>query len=151
MTTTKRRLFAAAAAAATSALLLLAACGSNAETAAQKPVQSGETAAAPAAGSVDFTAGDFEAEGVYQSPAGVQRVAVSLTLSADGTITDLDVDGLASSGESSQFQKLFESGINAEVVGKSITDLDVSEVSGSSLTSGGFNAAIDDIISQAQA
>ncbi len=150
MTTTKRRLLAAAA--ATSALSILAACGSSAQTAAEDPAQSVETSvAAPADSSGDFTAGDFEAEGVYQSPAGVQRVAVSLTLSADGTITDLDVDGLASSGESSQFQKLFESGINAEVVGKSITDLDVSEVSGSSLTSGGFNAAIDDIISQAQA
>ncbi|HPU13700.1 MAG TPA: FMN-binding protein [Aeromicrobium sp.] len=149
MTTTKRRLLAAAT--ATSALLLLAACGSSAEPAAQKTAQSGETSAAPASGSDAFVAGDYEAEGVYQSPAGVQRVAVSLTLAADGTVTDLDVDGLASSGESAQFQKLFESGINDEVVGKSIAELDVSEVSGSSLTSGGFNAAIDDIISQAQA
>ena len=36
-------------------------------------------------------------------------------------------------------------------IGKKITELDVDKVAGSSLTSGGFNAAVEDIVGQAQA
>ena len=42
-------------------------------------------------------------------------------------------------------------GISEEVVGKALDDLNVSRVAGSSLTSGGFNAAVDDIKEQAAA
>ncbi len=151
MTSLNRRAIAAAAVA--SAALTLSACGSSTDStpAATAPTSTAPSVAAPAGEESTLAAGEYEAEGVYQSPAGVQRVEVSLTLADDGTVSELNVNGLASSGESAQFQKLFESGINAEVVGKPITELDVSEVSGSSLTSGGFNAAVADIIAQAQA
>ena len=68
-----------------------------------------------------------------------------------GTITDVEVTPEASDSTSDRYQSQFAGGISDEVVGKKITELDVSTVAGSSLTSGGFNDAIDDIIGQAQA
>ena len=136
--------------AAASAALFTAACGSEAEriepTATSSPAgddASGETGS--------FTPGDYEATGSYQTPGGTQSVDVEVTLEADGTITEVDVDGNAEGGNSEQFQGKFESGIDAEVVGKRITELDVSKVSGSSLTSGGFNDAIAQITDDARA
>ncbi len=155
MTPMKRRSLAAAA--ATTALMSLAACGTDepadASTTTTPSAETSATAEATdgAASGGEFTAGEYEATGSYQSPAGTQSVEVEVTLAADGTISDLDVDGQAEGGNSEQYQKKFESGIDALVVGKKITELDVSKVSGSSLTSGGFNDAIDQIISQAQA
>src|SRR6478735_1599913 len=64
-------------------------------------------------------------------------------------VTAVDVTGSATSGNSKQYQSAFISGISAEVVGKDIDSLDVSKVAGSSLTSGGFNAALDTIRSDA--
>lgn len=152
---TARRGFAAAAAA--SALLTLAACGSDDTADADAPATTA-TSEAPATdaatGRADaaFTAGDYEATGTYISPDGqTQSVEVEVTLAADGTVSDLDVDGQAEGGNSKQYQEKFESGIDQLVVGKKITDLKVDKVSGSSLTSGGFNDAIEQIISQAQA
>lgn len=152
---TARRGFAAVA--ATSALFTLAACGSDDTDAADSPATTpaatdATTDAGTDAATGAFTAGEYESKGSYKDPNGqTQTVDVELTLTADGTITELDVEGEAEGGNSEQYQGKFESGINAEVVGKKITDLKVDKVSGSSLTSGGFNEAIATIISQAQA
>lgn len=66
-------------------------------------------------------------------------------------VTALTLDRSQTKGTSAEFQEKFAYGIDALVVGKSIDELDVSKVSGSSLTSGGFNNAIDQIKSEAQA
>ncbi|TSD62541.1 FMN-binding protein [Aeromicrobium piscarium] len=137
--------------AAASAALFTAACGSEAERVEPTTAPSSPADSADGAESGSFTPGDYEATGSYQTPGGTQSVDVDLTLEADGTITDLDVDGNAEGGNSEQFQGKFESGIDAEVVGKKITELDVSKVSGSSLTSGGFNDAIAQITDDARA
>lgn len=159
MTSMKRR--ASVAVAASTALLTLAACGSDddspADTApiatpATKSTAASEPAPADGAAPGAFAAGDYEATGTYLSPDGqTQSIEVEVELAADGTITDLDADGQAESGNSEQYQGKFESGIDALVEGRKITELDIDKVSGSSLTSGGFNDAIDQIIGQAQA
>lgn len=160
MTPTKRRAYAALA--ASTALLTLAACGSDGDTNADNPpAATPATSSAPADGaeptdsadaSAAFTAGDYEATGTYTSPDGqTQSIEVEVELAADGTIVELDTDGQAQGGNSAQFQSKFESGIDALVEGRKITELDIDKVSGSSLTSGGFNDAIDQIIGQAQA
>lgn len=158
MTPTKRRTYAALA--ASTALLTLAACGSDAaeddasassRTPSATPSASEPAASAPA-GAGAFTPGEYEATGSYTTPDGqTQKIEVEVTLAADGTISELDADGQAEGGNSKQFQGKFESGIDAQVEGRKITELDVDKVSGSSLTSGGFNDAIDQIIGQAQA
>lgn len=141
------------AATAASTALLAAACGpqtEQVESAPSSPPASAESDGASEA-PASFTAGEYEATGSYQTPGGTQSVDVEVTLEADGTITDVEVDGNAEGGNSEQFQKKFESGIDAQVEGRKITELSIDKVSGSSLTSGGFNDAIAQIIDDAQA
>ena len=94
--------------------------------------------------------GEYSATGNYRSPGGAQELGVTVTLS-NSVITALTLDTSDATGTAAEFQGKFESGIEPLVVGKSIDELDVSKVSGSSLTSLGFNDAIDQIKSEAQA
>jgi major membrane immunogen (membrane-anchored lipoprotein) len=159
-----------AAAAAASVMLLTAACGSSDESDASSSstaTSAAPTTEAPAAdattdaptedtpdiGEADagaYADGDYSAEGSYSNPGGESTVKVDLTIS-DGTISDVTVTPEAENGTSKQYQEKFAGGIADEVVGKSLDDLDVTKVAGSSLTSGGFNEAIEQIKSDAQA
>lgn len=158
MTPSTRRAYATLA--ASTALVTLAACGGDdggggaAPVGTSTPSMTTGPAASPSAGSTDgeFTPGEYEAIGTYLSPDGqTQSVEVEVEIAADGTITDLDVDGRAESGNSEQYQGKFESGIDQLVVGRRITELQIDKVAGSSLTSGGFNDAIGQIIERARA
>lgn len=142
--------------AAATILLLTAACGgetddstSDSGSSSESTTDAGEDASTGAA--TTYTAGDYTAEGSYQTPGGQQSVEVEVTLAEDGTISAVTVTPQADGGNSEQFQTKFAGGIADEVVGTKIDDLDVSKVSGSSLTSGGFNAAIDVILDEAAA
>ena len=100
------------------------------------------TAAAPASTYVD---GTYTADGSYIDGGGdAESVTVTITL-ADDIVTAVDVTGSATSPQSRQYQQAFIGGIQAEVVGKDIDTLSVSRVAGSSLTSGGFNQALETI------
>ncbi|EPR76256.1 hypothetical protein ADILRU_1390 [Leifsonia rubra CMS 76R] len=106
-------------------------------------------AGAPAAGG-DYADGTYTETGDYTSPNGAEKVDVTLTLESN-VVTDVTVKGYGESPNSKQYQGEFISGIAAEVVGKNIDDLSVDKVAGSSLTSGGFNKAVDAITSDALA
>ena len=97
-----------------------------------------------AAGSSVYADGEYSAEGEYTSPGGKETVAVSLTL-ADDVITAVTVTPESTNPNGKKYQGEFADGIAAVVVGKSIDDISVSKVAGSSLTSGGFNDAVDQI------
>lgn len=155
-----RRLAAGVATVATTGLL--AGCGSGDDeptTAAANTTTAAETTAAggtPTAaeetastGSSAYADGTYEADGSYQSPAGEESVGVSLTV-ADGKVTAVTVTPKATDSNSVRFQGEFSDGISSEVVGKSLDEIEVSKVSGSSLTSGGFNAAVETIKAEAQ-
>ena len=77
--------------------------------------------------------------------------AISFGKGGFGVVTSVEVVGHATGGNSKQFQGQFAGGIAAEVIGVALEDVSVSRVAGSSLTSGGFNAAIDAIQAEAQA
>lgn len=94
--------------------------------------------------------GMYSATGNYQTPGGRESIGVTVTLSS-GTITDASVQQKASGGESVEFQGKFASGFKSLVVGKNIDEVSLSRVAGSSLTSGGFNNALQDIENQAKA
>lgn len=98
----------------------------------------------------DYKDGEYTATGQYQSPDGQEQITVDLTI-ADNAVTAVSVTGEPSGPDAEHYQSQFESGISALVVGKSLDEIDVTKVSGSSLTSAGFNAAVDDIKSQAAA
>lgn len=105
---------------------------------------------APAAGdtSATYADGTYTATGGYTAPSGQEEVEVELTLEGD-TVTAVTVTPTATDRQAAGFQQQFADGIAAEVVGKDIDSLDVSRVAGSSLTSGGFNAAVDAIKAEA--
>jgi len=73
---------------------------------------------------------------------------VTVTLEND-IITAVDVTGDPQKRESEEYQGRFIGGIADVVVGQDIDQISVSRVAGSSLTSGGFNQAIDTIKSEA--
>lgn len=92
-----------------------------------------------------FKAGDYQATGLYQSPGGNEEVAVQVALADDGTINAVEVEPKAASGTSRQYQSEFVNNYKDLVVGKNINEVELSRVAGSSLTSNGFNDALDQI------
>ncbi len=95
-----------------------------------------------------YADGTYTAEGSYQTPETVEQISVTLTL-ADGVVTDVEVTGDPQAPETEQYQGQFIDGIADEVEGKSIDELNVSRVAGSSLTSGGVHDAVESIKEQA--
>lgn len=91
-----------------------------------------------------YTDGDYSATGSYVSPGGTEEIEVELTLEGD-TVTALTVTPAAVSPNGEVFQAKFVGGINDLVVGKDIDTIAVDKVAGSSLTSGGFTDALDQI------
>lgn len=100
--------------------------------------------AGQSAASGDYADGTYTESGSYQAPSGTESVDVTVTL-ADNVITDVEVKGNAEDPQAQEHQGEFIAGINDKVVGKKIDELDVHKVGGSSLTSGGFNKAIEAI------
>lgn len=92
--------------------------------------------------------GSYSVVGNYSSPAGVEEIAVTLTLT-DGVITDSNVDPKATKPISLRMQNDFAANYKRYVLGKDIDSLKLDKVSGSSLTPLGFNDALDKIKKQA--
>lgn len=120
------------------------AAGSSA--AATSPSTGASTGAASGA---EYKDGTYSADGTYVSPNGTETVGVQLTLAA-GTVKDVQITQHPSNPNTRKFQGEFAGGIAAQVVGKNIDELNVSKVAGSSLTSGGFNKALEQIKSEAR-
>lgn len=93
--------------------------------------------------------GTYSADGTYVSPNGTETVGVELTLAA-GTVTGVNITQHPSNPNTRKFQGEFAGGIASQVVGKNIDELNVSKVAGSSLTSGGFNQALEKIKAEAR-
>lgn len=119
--------------------LLLAGCSGGVD-AAQRP----EPGATPSNATAPYADGEYTAEGSYRTPETVETISVTLSLK-DDTVTAVEVVGDPIARESKQYQGQFRSGIADVVVGKKLDELDVDRVAGSSLTSGGFNQAVEAI------
>lgn len=163
MTTTKDL---ALAAAALGLAGTLAACGASQTTGTDAEAEAAPSSASgagttdeaatteattdEAAESGTYADGTYTATGGYVSPGGAQEVTVSLTLAGD-VVTAVEVTPGASDPQSEQYQEKFASGIADVVVGVALDDLEVDKVAGSSLTSGGFNEAVEAIRAEAAA
>jgi uncharacterized protein with FMN-binding domain len=91
-----------------------------------------------------YTDGTYTEDAEYTSPGGTEQIEVTVTL-ADGVITEVEVVGDGDNPNSKRYQGEFADGIGDVVVGKSIDEISVDKVAGSSLTSSGFNDAIEEI------
>ncbi|WP_434971135.1 FMN-binding protein [Microbacterium sp. bgisy207] len=135
--------------------LTLAGCGATdavAEADASQPDAATTSDAATtdesSAATGGYADGTYTAEGSYATPESVETVVVTLTI-ADEVVTDVEVTGDPQARESEQYQSQFIGGISNEVVGKSLDEVSVTRVAGSSLTSGGFMQALELIKAEA--
>jgi len=94
--------------------------------------------------------GTYNATGSYSSPGGRESIELTVTI-ANGVITSTSLVENATSGEAKGYQEDFASGYKSLVVGKSVDEVSLSRVAGSSLTSNGFNTALEQIKSDAEA
>ena len=99
---------------------------------------------------VAYKDGTYTAVGSYMSPGGEDQISVTLTL-ANNIITDASVTPEPGDHMSAKYQSMFASGYKQYVVGQNINIVNLVKVSGSSLTPKGFDDALAQIKSQAQA
>lgn len=144
---------AGAAVAAVAGIALLAGCSPAATDSTDQSSGSGSTSddtGSSSSGAAAYADGTYTADGSYATPESVESITVTVTLESD-VITAVEVTGDPQRPESEQYQGQFIGGISDAVVGKDIDEISVSRVAGSSLTSGGFNEAIETIKSEAAA
>jgi len=151
-TAVPRPLRVGAAVASVAGLALLAGCAGETDTGSDVDTPDAAAAETGSAGASSgaYTDGEYTADGSYQTPESTETISVTLTLEA-GVVTAVEVTGEPTRRESEQYQGEFIGGIEELVVGKSIDDIEVDRVAGSSLTSGGFNAAVEEIRADAAA
>lgn len=132
--------------------LALAGCGAAGATDAvsDQDAAQEDTSARGSSASGGYADGAYTAEGSYATPESVETITVTLTIEGDA-VTDVEVTGDPQARESEQYQTQFIGGISDEVVGKSVDEVSVDRVAGSSLTSGGFMQALDLIKAEAAA
>ena len=94
--------------------------------------------------------GSYSATGSYMSPGGEDQIAVTLTIAND-IVTAASVTPEAGDHTSARYQQKFISGYQGYVVGKNISSIYLTKVSGASLTPKGFNDALNQIKAQAKA
>lgn len=97
-----------------------------------------------------FKDGTYSSNGKYNSPAGSEEIGVTVTVKGD-VITDASVKVLATNPVSNGWQTKVSEGIKSAVVGKKLTDVVLTKVSGSSLTPKAWNEAIAKIQVSAKA
>lgn len=95
-----------------------------------------------------YADGTYTAEGDYQSPGGAESIGVTLVIKND-VITDATVENHATLPISMSMQTVFAENYKAQVVGKKLDDVNLTKVSGSSLTPKGFNNAVAKIKAEA--
>ncbi|MBG6184554.1 uncharacterized protein with FMN-binding domain [Arthrobacter sp. CAN_A214] len=110
----------------------------------------GSTAAAPgdAASDQKYEDGTYTQVGTYVSPGGPEEIGITLTLEGDA-VTGAEAEPMPSNPTTEMYQGRFASGIQEEIAGRKLDDLEVDKVAGSSLSSGGFSEAVEKIKSEA--
>ncbi len=96
-----------------------------------------------------YKSGVYSSAGSYISPGGSEPVNLTLTIQND-VVTAADFTAEATVPASEFFQKEFIANYKTQVIGKSLKDLNLTKVSGSSLTPKGFNDAVAKIKAQAE-
>jgi uncharacterized protein with FMN-binding domain len=94
--------------------------------------------------------GTYTATGSYFAPSGSEKIGVTLVLK-DDLVTDSILTLSAVNPQTRRYQQMFADNYKTFVVGKNINQVHLTRVSGSSLTSSGFNDAVTKIKAQAKA
>lgn len=142
----------AAAALGIAGAFALAGCAAPAtdDTAPETSTDTSETSTETDPSSGGYADGTYTSQGSYATPESVETITVTVTLAGD-IVTAVEVEGDPQRAESERYQAEFIGGISDEVVGVALDEISVSRVAGSSLTSGGFNDALEAIKAEAAA
>ncbi len=97
----------------------------------------------------NYKDGVYTSTGSYISPGGPDEIDVTVTL-ANNVVTEIVSVAKPGDDVSKKYMKLFTDNYKTLVIGKNISEVKLDKVSGSSLTSIGFNNAISKIRSQAK-
>ena len=97
----------------------------------------------------EYKDGTYSAIGSYDSPGGLDRLGVSVTIAND-VVTDSSLTLMPGDRTSSRYQQAFAGGYKAQVIGKAVDSIHLDTVSGSSLTPIGFDQALAAIKAKAK-
>lgn len=111
---------------------------------------SGTSTQTQATATGEYKDGTYTIEDTYISPGGVENIKVVVTLQ-DNKVTDATVTQNANNDDSAEHQAQFANNYKSRVIGKAIATLNLSRISGASLTTAAFNDALDQIRNQAEA
>lgn len=111
------------------------------------PVASSSGSSSTSSGYKD---GSYTASDSYYVPDGNESIQVKLTVK-NGVVTASSVQNSENDPTSAAFQEQFASAYKSYVIGQKLADLQLGVVAGASDTSQGFNQAVNQIASQAQA
>jgi uncharacterized protein with FMN-binding domain len=125
--------------------------GSSEENANQnmtvQPTNPPEATSIPTVGS--YKDGTYEAIGEYTNPASREELNVTVTLK-DGVITAASFTGTPDNATTTRMQTNFRNGFEEVVVGKSLDEVALTVVNGSSLTPKGFMDALNKVKAEAK-
>ncbi len=100
--------------------------------------------------SSSYKDGTYKASSDYYVPNGSESIKVSLTIK-NGTITGSSIQNSEYNNVSAEYQQAFASEYKSSVVGKPISGLQLNYVAGASDTTKGFDDALQQIRTEAQA
>lgn len=102
---------------------------------------------APSPSGTDYADGTYTARGYYGGAPSYMTFTVTLD---DGVITDVESELMPDNNETSRgYQERFAAALPDEVVGKSVEEVEVGKLAGSSSCGDGFNDALEQIREQA--
>jgi uncharacterized protein with FMN-binding domain len=91
-----------------------------------------------------FKDGVYSSDGRYSTPGGNESIGITVTLKG-GVVEDINLEQRARGGDTEIYQRKFASQYKELVVSKGIDQVKLTRVAGSSLTSNGFNDALESI------
>lgn len=112
--------------------------------------QAKEASTDPSTNTATYKDGTYSATGSYLTPGGRESIDLTVTIKG-GLITDTALKQNGDNRDSQEYQGVFANNYKSFVVGKAIDSVSLSRVAGSSLTSGGFNTALEMIKKDAKA
>jgi len=133
-------------------LITLIIVGAIIITAHNQPSMTATTQTATVSNVADTTYkdGTYTKVGSYLSPAGIEKVTVTLTVT-NGSVSSSSVMNGANDPTASSYQSIFINSYKGKVEGKKLSDINLTNVSGSSLTPMGFMDALHQIEKDAAA
>jgi uncharacterized protein with FMN-binding domain len=94
--------------------------------------------------------GTYTDSETYRTEGGQEGLTVTLTV-ANNTVSSVSIQQDPSNHESEEYQSIFETSYKSKIVGKVLSNLQLSRISGASDTTSSFNDALDAIRAKAKA